>query len=307
MSVVIPTYNRRERLTECLKTLTPSAQGLDSSLYEVIVGIDGYDEQTSLLAKSTIPDVTVVEGPHSGPAATRNRATRKAKGTWICFIDDDCRADAGWLQAILRTAQTNPDAKVIEGRTIGDIQNVDSPFLQAPINETGGAYWSCNLCIERNFFEYIGGFDEDFDIAAFEDMELAYRCKSHGAARLLFCEDATVVHPYRRVGLMAVARREIIITRSLTLFQLKTTEQSLLSRTLPTIAMLTATVMVANYLRCVKQTIFNTNQSNWKRTLFALALNTILFPLQFPLNIYWTIRNSIWLKARAAVHSKPLS
>jgi GT2 family glycosyltransferase len=74
---------------------------------------------------------------------------------------------------------------------------VKSPREHAPVNESGGRWWTSNLAIRREAFESIGGFDERYTVPHMEDADLRERAF---AAKLAwrFAPDAIVDHPPRR-------------------------------------------------------------------------------------------------------------
>lgn len=194
VSVIVPTYRRPNLLAKCLKQLAPEVQNLPPSAYEVIVSDDGRSDETRAVVAACGYAVRLVDGPSRGPAANRNVAASFATGPFLAFTDDDCEPSAGWLSAILGVAES-ASVDVIEGRTIADRRRRSRSEL-SPINEVGGVLWSCNFAISREFFSRIGGFDERFPYASFEDVDLYYRCLQQGA-RIKFVSEAVVVHPWR--------------------------------------------------------------------------------------------------------------
>src|SRR5438105_11531155 len=88
ISVVVPTYRRRELLSRCLSALV--AQDLDPADYEIIIADDeASDETRSLIDKWRQPSehrlrYVAVAGKH-GPAAARNAGWRTAEGQFIAF------------------------------------------------------------------------------------------------------------------------------------------------------------------------------------------------------------------------------
>ena len=56
--------------------------------------------------------------PHPRPLglnAARNTGVQLSSGELVVFVDDDVRADPGWLQALLQAARENPDTDVFTG------------------------------------------------------------------------------------------------------------------------------------------------------------------------------------------------
>jgi glycosyltransferase involved in cell wall biosynthesis len=108
ISVVICAYddNRWGRLAEAVASVQAQTRMPD----QTIVVIDHNDQ---LLERATgeLPEAEVVgnAGP-PGLAAARNTGIHRSHGGVIAFLDDDARADAGWLEAI---ADRFGDADVI--------------------------------------------------------------------------------------------------------------------------------------------------------------------------------------------------
>src|SRR5580692_11754168 len=98
-SVIIPTFERTEDLSQVLNNLAPGAQTLSSDQYEVIVSDDGKQVRAEELIQQKFPWVKYVRGPQVGPAANRNTGAKIASGEWLVFTDDDCVLDANWLAA----------------------------------------------------------------------------------------------------------------------------------------------------------------------------------------------------------------
>jgi GT2 family glycosyltransferase len=195
ISVVIPTRNRPAELGACLARLAPGAQSLDATAYEVIVTDDGDAAATSARLAVDFPFARVIAGPRHGPAANRNTGARAAHAPWIAFTDDDTLPSSEWLANLLAMTEGRD---VVEGRTTC-AAGIHSPMQSAPINETGGWWWSCNLGVRREFFlDVLGGFDERFPFAHMEDVDFRERARAAGA-REIFARDAVVDHPPRRL------------------------------------------------------------------------------------------------------------
>jgi glycosyltransferase involved in cell wall biosynthesis len=99
ISIVIPTRNRVECLGRCLARLTE--QHTRESM-EIIVVDDGSEEAESIAALvAGVPGATLIRiETKQGPAAARNAGARAARGSVICFTDDDCEPDADWAQSL---------------------------------------------------------------------------------------------------------------------------------------------------------------------------------------------------------------
>ena len=112
VSVIIPHLNTPDLLAHCLESVT--AQRLDHGSFEVIVADNG--SRTPLDGiKAVFPDVTVVVETAPGPGLARNLGIAFAKAPVLAFIDADCRAETGWLQAAVDAVEGSPVRTIIGG------------------------------------------------------------------------------------------------------------------------------------------------------------------------------------------------
>ena len=84
VSVVIPTFNREERLTAAIRSVLN--QSLPPS--EIIVIDDGSTDATAHSIKS-FPEVRYIHQENQGVSQARNHGIRAAKHEWIAFLDSD--------------------------------------------------------------------------------------------------------------------------------------------------------------------------------------------------------------------------
>ena len=194
-SAVIPTYERPDDLRICLNSLSKDIQ-LGSPSYEIIVTDDSKSDKSRRMVEKEFPDVSWGKGKQNGPAGNRNAGVDRAKGEWIVFLDDDCIAQEGYLDAYAKAIKANPDNQVFEGRIFADRPR-KTWAEESPENEDGGMLWTSNLCIRRKLFVQLGGLDEKFEVA-YEDVEFALRLRQLGYNHH-FSYNASVCHPWRPV------------------------------------------------------------------------------------------------------------
>jgi GT2 family glycosyltransferase len=206
-SVIIPTCDRQEALAACLSKLVPGEQLLSSGQYEVIVSDDGPEgRRVESMITEKFPWVQWTAGPRRGPASNRNHGASKAEGDVLVFLDDDCLPEVGLLEKYARVFEHDPDLGAAEGRIVADREPARFDEV-APVNVTGGLFWSCNVAVRASLFRRLGGFDERFPYAAMEDVEL--RCRLRRLRIYpLYVPAATVVHPLRRMGGWQAIRRQ---------------------------------------------------------------------------------------------------
>ena len=113
LSVVVPTYNRKETLSRVLEGL--AAQTLARASYEVIVVDDGSCDGTGAFLKeySAPFRFEALLQANTGPAGARNRAIRAAAGEIVVFLGDDTVPEEDFLDVHLRAhrAAATPDER----------------------------------------------------------------------------------------------------------------------------------------------------------------------------------------------------
>lgn len=97
VSLIIPIYNASVYLPECLRSL--QSQRSPEPLEFILVD-DGSTDGSLAIARSAAlsdPRIIVIEQPHAGQSAARNRGLEAAKGEYIAFVDADDRLESGWI------------------------------------------------------------------------------------------------------------------------------------------------------------------------------------------------------------------
>lgn len=205
ISVVVPTYNRKGLLKNCLSALFNQTYPQDE--YEILVSDDGSSDGTNRLVKNIAKkhkNLRYFKQNHQGPAAARNLGIKKAKGRIIALTDDDCLPQKDWLQQIDQVFQENPKTLGIEGKTITGSPKT-SLFTYTVTNQASGQYWTCNIAYQRRTLNEVGGFDQEFSYAHCEDIDLAQRVLKKGP--IVFAPKMIVVHPLRKVGVFSGLKR----------------------------------------------------------------------------------------------------
>ena len=89
LSIIIPHYNLSSQLVErCIRSII--GQKMPKESYEIIVVDDG-SLNPPLWIEEKFPEaqVRLIQAPHEGPGAARNRGIDEARGRYIQFVDAD--------------------------------------------------------------------------------------------------------------------------------------------------------------------------------------------------------------------------
>src|SRR5919112_210582 len=116
-SVMIPVQNRMSLPRQCLNTLL---EGHPESVdFEIIVVDDASTDSTQQLLTDYRERVRVVtHARNSGFAAACNDGVAAASGEYLVFLNNDTIPNAGWLDALVRYAESHPDAAVVGSKLL---------------------------------------------------------------------------------------------------------------------------------------------------------------------------------------------
>ena len=215
ISIIIPTYNRVEKLKRCLSHITN--QSVDRSIYEIIIVDDCSKDSTPEFCNKYIEKnsnvIYIRNEQNQGLATTRNIGIRASKGTHLVFLDNDLLTDYNFLQyhidfhkkfanekvAIVSDITYPPEilkttnfGTYIQSRAIGyrsekdmkglDVENLKNGFLAG-----GGS----SVKSEDAFA--IGLFEEGLKKYGSEDELFGHRFINSGG-RVIFCPHAKIIH-----------------------------------------------------------------------------------------------------------------
>ena len=219
LSVVVPTYNRPDMLARVLAGL--AEQTWPRERFEVIVVDDGgrapAEPVVRAAAAGGLP-VVCERQENAGPAAARNRGTRRATGEVVVYLDDDCIPDERLLEeharghsraglATIGRVEWHPEVastpllRFVTERFLFNFQLATVEF-DAPFN----LFYTANAAVHRETALAVGLFDEEFPRAMWEDIEFAYRLRQAGV-RFVVRHHAVVYH-LRGFDLAGFLRRE---------------------------------------------------------------------------------------------------
>jgi GT2 family glycosyltransferase len=208
VSVIMPTFNRRDALLETLAALSrcePPEGG-----WEAIVTDDGSTDRTETAVREWIAasgaPVRINTQKNAGPARARNQGAALALGRMLIFIDNDIIVQPDFMRMHLAAQAEHPGCWVVGrirhpqqlratpfGRYRDDLwEQFQSEHAPDRITETAGIT-AANLSLPAADFARLGGFNEGFTIASCEDWELGMRARKEGV-RVLYHPGIVVVH-----------------------------------------------------------------------------------------------------------------
>lgn len=242
ISVIIPTYNRSDKLLKCLEFL--NKQNFPKEDFEVIVVNDGSSDDTeSRLKTLKYENFSFHTQKNSGQGNARNLGIEKAKGEVIIFIGDDIYPQKNFLKSHYDFHKESPKNYAALGLTEWYPEIKISPFMDWLVNggpqfayyklkdKKEASFWyfyTSNISIKKSLLNNYK-FDPDFKSYGWEDIELAYRLTKKENLKIFYLKDALAYHDHEIVE-SSLENRMISIGKTLHIFQKKHRELSLTPR-----------------------------------------------------------------------------
>ncbi len=201
VSVIIPHLNTPESLARCLKSVV--GQGLDHGASQIIV-VDNGSTTPLDAVEAAFPQVRFLHEPDPGPGLARNRGIAAALAPVLAFIDADCRAGRGWLQAAVDAVEADPQRAIVGGdiridfvdpNRLAGIEAYEAEFGFRQRHYIPQKHFSvtANLAMARGVHAIVGGF-AGIDTA--EDRDWGERAHAAGFVTI-YRPAMRVYHPAR--------------------------------------------------------------------------------------------------------------
>jgi glycosyltransferase involved in cell wall biosynthesis len=118
VSVIIPTFNRPEYLSEAVRSvLTQTCRA-----QEIIIIDNGSDaahsDELSMIGNSHESITLIRLQSNKGPGYARNKGIAESGGEWILFLDDDDVLSPGFIGACFESLRNDADADMIITRAV---------------------------------------------------------------------------------------------------------------------------------------------------------------------------------------------
>ena len=211
VSVIIPVHNKFSTTYDCLDSIVKAPPDRP---FEIIIADDCSDDETLLAALVFAGAVRMVRNATNlGFVRTCNAGAALAKGRYLFFLNNDTLVKPGWLDELVETFEQVPNIGVAGSKLL---------FPDGKLQEAGGIVWRLGdgwnwgrgrdpnepafsflrdadwvsgaaLMIERTLFDELGGFDEYYAPAYYEDTDLAFRVRARGK-RVVVQPASEIVH-----------------------------------------------------------------------------------------------------------------
>ncbi|MBD2604847.1 glycosyltransferase [Scytonema hofmannii FACHB-248] len=211
VSVIIPVYNKFTYTFNCLISL--QSQLSNSINFEIIVVDDNSSDETQeyLSYSSTIQ--LLVNEQNLGFIRSCNRGAARAKGEFLCFLNNDTQVLPGWLENLVEVITQDNEVGAVGSKLI---------YPDGRLQEAGGIIWqdasgwnygrlehpdqpeynyvrqvdycsAASLLVRTEIFNNLGGFSEEFIPAYYEDTDLCFAIRQLGY-KVIYQPKSQLIH-----------------------------------------------------------------------------------------------------------------
>ena len=237
LAIVVVSYNTRELLARCLRSVQSN---LGALRHEVVVVDNASEDGSAEMVAADFPEVTLVRSPENrGFAAGVNLGIRASTGRHVLLLNSDAIVDHDAVAALMRSLDDDRRAAAAGGMLLnpdGSFQGsyADFPTLAsetllatglsrwllpptfpsypaAASQDRRAVDWVCGalMLLRRQALAEIGLFDEAFFMYA-EEVDWCYRARRRDWSILYVPEARAVHHVGASYGRVPMRRREQI-------------------------------------------------------------------------------------------------
>lgn len=214
-SIVIPSYNTKALLRDCLRSIYRTCNGAAFPYEVIVVDNNSQDGTVQMLQKEFRRVVLIKNRTNVGYGKANNQGIAKAKGTYILLLNSDTIVQPEAITRLL--AFTKSEKDVFVGAKLfnadGSPQTSCGPFFTPWVvfaslflkgdvigltrwspNRITSVDWVSGACIMARKEQFLHGllFDETI-FMYMEEIDLLYRAKQQGY-RTLFYPDSHITH-----------------------------------------------------------------------------------------------------------------
>lgn len=251
VSVVLVNYKGADDTITCLRSL----EDLDwpRELLEVVVVDNDSGDGSAEKIAAAVPEALVVEsGGNFGFAGGCNLGVARASGEYVAFLNNDARADAGWVRAAVEVLDADRTIASVASKVLdwdgGHIDFVDGSLTwfgmgyKREVEKPDEGAWDtakdvlfgtgAAMFVRTDVFREVGGFDERF-FMFYEDVDLGWRLNLLGH-RVRYVPGSVAFHKHHvTMKKFGDFRESYLLERNALLSMYKNYDDETLARALP--------------------------------------------------------------------------
>lgn len=212
ISIIVVNYNGKHLLGECFTSLENLSYPRDK--FEVILVDNASADGSVEFVKKNFPWIRILQlDKNYGFCKPNNEGTKIARGEYVVFLNNDTVVTQDWLSELAKAALSNDkvvccaskmlyyDRRDVVNSAGGKITIIGGGFYKGYGDKDGPKYgnleytgFGCGagVLVKKDFFQDIGGFDEDY-FASCEENDLGWKSWLYGY-KVLYVPTAVMYH-----------------------------------------------------------------------------------------------------------------
>jgi len=210
VSIIIPVYNQFDYTYNCVKSIVKNSGAIT---YEILIADDCSTDLTTRIGEIVEGLVLIVNPENLRFLRNCNNASKVARGKYVLFLNNDTQVQENWLEPLVKLIEQDGRVGLVGSKLI---------YPDGRLQEAGGIFWrdgsawnygnqsdpalpeynyvkevdyisGASIMLPRKLWEKIGGFDERFAPAYYEDCDLAFTVRQMGY-KVMYQPLSVVVH-----------------------------------------------------------------------------------------------------------------
>jgi GT2 family glycosyltransferase/2-polyprenyl-3-methyl-5-hydroxy-6-metoxy-1,4-benzoquinol methylase len=211
VSIIVPAYNQANYTVACIQSIVANTTTVP---YEIILMDDKSPDEDARNLKYFINNITFISNEENlGFLRNCNKGAALANGKYILFLNNDTNVQPNWLDSLVDLIESDESIGMVGSRLV---------YPDGRQQEAGGIIWNdasgwnfgrlddpskpeynyvkevdyisgAAVMLSKELWDEIGGFDERFIPAYYEDTDLAFEVRKHGY-KVMYQPKSIVIH-----------------------------------------------------------------------------------------------------------------
>jgi len=211
VSIIIPVFNKVEYTKQCIHAII---RNTPAQLFDIIIIDNASTDDTKSYLQGLSGDVRIITNEQNvGYTIACNQGAAVAQGKYLVLLNNDTVPQPGWLESLIKLAEERPDAGAIGAKLVypnGILQEAGGIVFQdgsgwnfgngddpnKPVYNVVSDVDYCSgacLLVKKELFDQVGGFDEQYAPAYYEETDLCFSLREKGY-KTLYNPDVLVIH-----------------------------------------------------------------------------------------------------------------